>query len=269
MSSRYIARRYGGGESRAASVVRDSSWSRASSQVPELITSGYSSRVTSRAGTPIGDGERPWSSASTYNYYQKQTNPAGGRASRAVSARPSTPELGSSRVPWADYSVRHVAPSMNGYTEALMKSSRKLRERSFSPTREHVTTVRNVPAYQSNMDFYRGKVKSIYEREPMFSEFVRNLPLTDLHAFNSRDLCRLKKDFQDMIEDNWDRKQCNDPSVPHDIAYKASSWNNYLGKEVPASVTLAEKHRQRGHFFVPPPRIFVYHRSTQGPRQLF
>ena len=32
---------------------------------------------------------------------------------------------------------------------------------------------RSVSQYKANSDYYRGKTKSIYEREPMFDEFVR------------------------------------------------------------------------------------------------
>jgi len=259
MSSRYIARKYGDSRaSRAPSVAADS-WSRGSSQIRE-----FDSTFSSRATTPTGDMDRPWSSASTLNYYANQENynatcfSSNSRSSTPTQTRGIVSVRSTPLLP-----VRGRTPPLTGYTESLIKSSRKQRERSFSPTREHVATVRKVPDYQANSDYYRGKVKSIYEREPIFSEFVRNLPLTDLHATNSVDLSRLKNKFQYMLEDKWERKQLNDPSVSHDIAYKASGWGNYLTRSTqPASERLADRHRFRSSSVAPLPRITVYHRST-------
>jgi len=252
MSARYISRKFGESRSvsRAQSAAPESSWSRASSQMPEF-GSGFSSRAT----TP-GLDDRPWSSASTYNHYSNYSSP-GFHKQNQKQTRDWTAEL----IPM-ERSSRGVTPVVNGYTDALIKSSRRLRERSLSPTRSHVVTVRPVSQYKTNQDYYRGKVKSIYEREPMFAEFVRNLPLTDLHANSSTDLRRLKRSFQYMIEDRWGRKQCNDPSAPHDTAIKTTPWANYLSRPEPASVVLAEKHRYRGKTPVAMPRITVYHRST-------
>ncbi|XP_023327926.1 uncharacterized protein LOC111701042 [Eurytemora carolleeae] len=257
MSSRYIARKYGESRTSRSQSVAGDNWSRASSQIRE-VGSGYSTRAT----TP--EIERPWSSASTYNYYTNYPTPS--YNNQTSGSRPSTPQPqrnGNSGLVQLGVPRRGLTPPRTVYSDALLKSSRKLRERSFSPTREHVATVRSVSQYKANSDYYRGKTKSIYEREPMFDEFVSNLPLTDLHAFNSTDLGRLKRQFQAMVENRWSRKQCNDPSVPHDTAYKASSWSNYLAKPSPASVTLGEKHRYRGKTPSNLPRIYVYHRSTQ------
>jgi len=264
MSSRYIARKYG--ESRPpsrAQSVNPESWSRGSSQIRDLDSS-----FSSRAGSPVGDvHERPWSSASTYNYYSssRPTSPAPGTKREWTEdlipeQRAKVPQRGDE---FGHRSRRAATPNRAIYSEALLKSSRKLRERSFSPTRHHITNVSPTVEYKENQDYYRGKTKSIYEREPMFADFVRNLPLTDLHAASSRDLSRLKKKFQVMVEDRWGRKQCNDPSVPHDTAYSASSWSNYLSRPEPASSALAEKHKYRSRLQSALPRIYVYHRSTQ------
>jgi hypothetical protein len=117
-----------------------------------------------------------------------------------------------------------------------------------------------VDAYKDNSEYYRGKVKSIYEREPMFEDFVRNLPLTDLNAFNTTDLGRMKKQFAAMVQDRWGRKQLDDPSVPHNTASMTYSWSNYLSRPEPKSVVLADKYRSQTP--APMPRIYVYHRST-------
>jgi hypothetical protein len=46
-------------------------------------------------------------------------------------------------------------------------------------------------------DFYRGKIKSIYEREPLFRDFAKGLRLeeSNLSMYNSGTLDTIKKDF--------------------------------------------------------------------------
>eukprot|EP00088_Acartia_fossae_P018929 TRINITY_DN2098_c0_g1_i5.p1 TRINITY_DN2098_c0_g1~~TRINITY_DN2098_c0_g1_i5.p1 ORF type:complete len:244 (+),score=35.81 TRINITY_DN2098_c0_g1_i5:58-789(+) len=241
MASRYVGRQYTAEPvSRGASVHPELSWSRDTSQTREV-----GSRYSSRAGSPSVQqyDDRPWSSASQYYSY--------------TSAAATTNKLTDNRPSWTDQLI-----PVERNSEALLKSSRKLRERSFSPTREHVVIPRPVEKYKDNSDYYRGKVKSIYEREPMFDDFVRNLSLTDLNAFNSTDLSRMKRQFAAMVQDRWGRKQLEDPSVPHNTASMAHPWSNYLSRPEPASVVLADKHRFRSNTPAPNPRIYVYHRST-------
>jgi hypothetical protein len=244
MSSRYTVTR--------GASVNPELWSRDTSQIRD---SG--SRYSSRAGSPADPVERPWSSASQYYSYTSAAN--------------TTRNITQSKPSWTDnlYPVersqippprRAVVAPHRGYSEALLKSSRRLRERSFSPTREHVVIPRSVDKYKDNSDYYRGKVKSIYEREAMFEDFARNLPLTDLNAFNTADVNRMKNKFAAMVQDRWGRKQLDDPSVPHNTATMTHPWSNYLTRPEPASVVLADKHRSQTP--APMPRIYVYHRST-------
>jgi len=242
--------------SRGASVNPEL-WSRDTSQIREL-----GSRYSSRAGSPVDAVERPWSSASQYFSYTSAAN-----TNRSQSKPSWTDDLVSmdrSQVPAPSRASRASRTPVRGYSEALIKSSRKLRERSFSPTRDHVVTPKSYDKYKDNSEYYRGKVKSIYEREPLFEDFVRNLPPTDINAFNSQTVCRMKKQFAAMVQDQWGRKQCGDPSVRHNTASLASPWSNYLSRPEPASVVLMDKQRYRSQTPAPMPRIYVYHRSTQG-----
>lgn len=110
--------------------------------------------------------------------------------------------------------------------------------------------------------------RTIYQRDPLFSDFVSSLPLPESGSgsvYNRQNLTSLKDQFQHMIQDNWDRKQLNDPTVCHDMALKASGWSNYLTmREDKASNILGRKHssimKPSTTFHMP--RITVYHRST-------
>jgi len=116
--------------------------------------------------------------------------------------------------------------------------------------------------FSSNQDFLRGKVKSIYERDPLFSDFVASLPLST-NMYNADNLTNMKGQFQNMLQDKWGRKQLEDPSVRHDMALKTQPWSNYLGRGMEAaSESLGRKHSKvdQPHFNMP--RIFVYHKST-------
>ena len=39
--------------------------------------------------------------------------------------------------------------------------------------------------FKTNIDYYRGKTKSIYEKEPMFRDFARNIPLSQVNLKDS------------------------------------------------------------------------------------
>ena len=40
--------------------------------------------------------------------------------------------------------------------------------------------------FKTNIDYYRGKTKSIYEKEPMFRDFARNIPLSQVNIKASK-----------------------------------------------------------------------------------
>ena len=65
-------------------------------------------------------------------------------------------------------------------------------------------------------DFYRGKTKSIYEREPLFKDFVQTIPQRyggPINIYNTGTLDTIKHDFKNMVDDKWNRSQMKDPSV--------------------------------------------------------
>ena len=49
----------------------------------------------------------------------------------------------------------------------------------------HLDHFFRVTPYHCNMDYYRGKVKSVYEKEPYFKDFVRNIPLSESNVYLS------------------------------------------------------------------------------------
>ena len=53
--------------------------------------------------------------------------------------------------------------------------------------------------YKSNVDYYRGHTKSIYEREPIFKDFARNIPLSQQNLLDSSNLTSLKNNFQRLV----------------------------------------------------------------------
>merc|ERR1712059_78369 len=132
------------------------------------------------------------------------------------------------------------------YSEALIRSSQRLRARSMSP-------------YKSNLDFYRGKTKSIYEKEPLFVDFVRN---NRPNHYDNENLTKLKKSFHSKLleEHLGNTSAIADPYTPSaiDLKYLWKMSNDQDSR----SEALAKKYRKP----VPEPSrlplIYVYHRNT-------
>ena len=72
--------------------------------------------------------------------------------------------------------------------------------------------------YKCNMDYYRGKVKSVYEKEPVFKDFVRNIPLSESNFNDSTNLSRIKHRFNNIMQDKWGRDQTPDPFKPSGVS---------------------------------------------------
>jgi len=231
MSARYIARKYGGGD---CSPERPGS--RALSRPPS--SRGASVLPSSRGASP------------TPSYYRDY---AGGCSSSRESSRANTPIRG--------------------------QTSRRLRERSIPPPEplpERIQPVR-VPgkpppsARVVASDFYRGRVKSIYEREPLFADFCHTIPQRygQINIYNTGTLDTLKTDFKSMVEDKWRRMACRDPSVEMNFGAKVYPWRDLAVKErEPASARIFRAHEARGARATTPvnmPRVYVYHRSTMSP----
>merc|ERR1712192_386456 len=195
MSSRYISHRYGEREevrssratSRASSRAPSLAGSRASS-VLDLSSIQPTSRATSQAPRGLPSGPRPkrWSAAMEYsNQRMEYTNQR--QEFSTSSGLPPMPE-----------SRPRARPLSSSYSDALIKSSQRLRERSATPPPpQPILDIKPTP-FKTNIDYYRGKTKSIYEKQPIFRDFARNIPLSQ-SLDDSSSLHSLKRDFQKLV----------------------------------------------------------------------
>merc|ERR1719445_173489 len=149
-------------------------------------------------------------------------------------------------------SVTSRSPAIPTYTEALIKCSQRLRERSMSPP-PAILPMEKVSPYKCNMDYYRGKVKSLYEKEPCFKDFVRNIPLSESNMYDMNNLTRIKRRFSSIVQDRWGRDSTPDPLKPS---------RNSTEVYEPVADKLAMKHKAVPYGKPPLPYIYVYHRST-------
>merc|ERR1712241_674901 len=186
----------------------------------------------------------------------------GSRGEMARSYRASTVAFDTGDTSWSSSSysrgyepgggVKMRSPAIPTYTDALIRSSQRLRERSMSPPAPP-PPLEKVSPYKCNMDYYRGKVKSVYEKEPCFKDFVRNIPLSESNMYDMNNLTRIKRRFSSIVQDRWGRDSTPDPLKP---SRKASEVYQ------PVADKLAVKHRSLPHGPLPLPYIYVYHRST-------
>merc|ERR1712130_832479 len=156
MSSRYISNRYGEREESRSSRATSRANSRAPSIAPSMAGSRASSvldltsiqpRATSQAPLGLPSGPRPkrWSSAMEYSNQRQE-----------FSISPGLPPMPRSRRP--------SRPLSSSYSDALIKSSQRLRERSATPPPPPpILDIKPTP-FKTNIDYYRGKTKSIYEK---------------------------------------------------------------------------------------------------------
>jgi len=254
------------------------------------------SSVLSNASHSSFVSSQPIHAASTMTstaYYQSHGSYYGsnsGSGSR-YSSRASTPTSGinpdASRI-----NLRCSRSPTPTYTDMLIQTSRRQRRQSIPPpppppekviyhapplasaaTGKPPTGMASSSAARVvASDFYRGKVKSIYEREPLFREFSAKAAAKSadgkgqLNLYNSEQLSSMKSDFKAMVEDKYRRVSFNDPSVGRDAGTKLCPWSNVLHKaSVPASQALGEKHslrKRESSPFRPLPRVTLYHRST-------
>lgn len=167
---------------------------------------------------------------------------------------------------------RSRSPSpFNSSSEMLLKKSRKQRMSSIPPPAPSPTNMSAKPPIAGSArvvasDFYRGKVKSIYEREPLWQEFSSSVSGKGYNMYNSEHLSNIKNDFKGLVEDKYRRVRSGDPSVGRDAGSKLWAWNDVLHKPpVPASQFLGEKHSARKREpspAKPMPKIRLYHKST-------
>jgi len=148
-----------------------------------------------------------------------------------------------------------VRTSYSGkYTEALIKSSRRLRERSLSPPPRVLPT--KVSPYKNNLDYYRGMTKSIYEKEPIFKDFVRNIPLSQSNFYDYNNVSSLKRNFQKMVIDKYPPPTSSRP----DPYSPSLNWDRL---HQPKSEALSIKHQCSPPGPCRLPFIYVYHRNSR------
>ena len=125
---------------------------------------------------------------------------------------------------------------------------------------------------KSNLDYYRGRTKSVYEREPVFKDFARNIPLSQQNLWDNANLTSLKKDFQRLLATRNLSKtnpSLPDPLRPLTVAsfncdlippFSLTSPQSQPSCYRPVSKMLGFKHQSRGSSPVVLPKIYVYHR---------
>ena len=60
-------------------------------------------------------------------------------------------------------------------------------------------------------------VKNVAWWEPVFKDFVRNIPLSESNFNDSHNLSRIKHRFNNMLQDKWGRDQTPDPFKPSGV----------------------------------------------------
>ena len=125
------------------------------------------------------------------------------------------------------------------------------------------------------MDYYRGKVKSVYEKEPAFKDFYRNIPLSETNFYDNHNLTRIKHRFNNLVQNKMGRDQMNsryDPYTPSGVRIinivdiKQSNriyFKRLSGIFEPASGKLALKHKAVPRTPAPLPLIHIYHRNSR------
>ena len=87
-----------------------------------------------------------------------------------------------------------------------------------------IIILRPPTVYKTNQDYYRGKVRSVYEKEPLFKEFVRNIPLSEMNFYEARTMTSLKQRFSNMVTSRHgpDANNKNDPFIPPGVSVELS-----------------------------------------------
>merc|ERR1712156_1182012 len=141
------------------------------------------------------------------------------------------------------------APSMAGSRASSVLDLSAIQPRATPPP--PILDIKPTP-FKTNIDYYRGKTKSIYEKEPMFRDFARNIPLSQ-SIDDSTSLHSLKRDFQKLVS-------AKDPALGSPDPLKPSAGQNRLYQ--PKSEMLSQRHKSQAPSPIILPYIYVYHRST-------
>lgn len=226
--------------------------------------SGPSSSMASYYKSSTAEMDSGYSRCSSSRFSSRATTPASQDQGSRTSSRSRSP-----------------TPSQP-FSEMLIKASQRQRKRSLPPPAPPLPKVEPAmippgafgggkpppPPRVVNTDFYRGKVKSIYEREPLFQDYARSVEHKGYSMYNSGDIRQMKHEFKAMVEDKFNKRMnCSDPAVERDFGRKLYPWRDVKAAEpTPASERLAYAHAARARREITPinkPRLFVYHRSTQ------
>jgi len=242
MSSSYIHRRYGDQpESRARSSIRSTSVALDSRSRATSQTIDAQEQIISRLRSPSAVPSKRWSSILEHGTAQHQP--------RSRPPLPPSAPISRSRAP---------APTFSTYTDALLKHSRRLREDSMSPTRNlTVVNTESYSPYKCNMDYYRGRVKSVYEKEPAFKDFYRNIPLSESNFYDNHNLTRIKQRFNNLVQNKMGRDQMSSRYDPYTPSGRLS------GIFESKSERLSLKHKAVPPTPAPLPFIYVYHRNSR------
>ena len=73
--------------------------------------------------------------------------------------------------------------------------------------------------YRSNSDYYRGKVKSVYEKDPLFKDFLRNLTITESSITENTNLSALKQRFNNLVQTKRGPPDKDDPYTPSRVGF--------------------------------------------------
>jgi len=134
------------------------------------------------------------------------------------------------------------------YSDALIKSSQRLRERSVTPPRPPPTPP---TPNRSNLDYYRGMTKSVYEKEPLFRDFARNIPLSQSNLYDNNNISTLKRTFDCLLSLRQPHRGIPDPLAP------SQGEQRYR----PRSADLEVRQRAGAGRPCALPYIYVYHRN--------
>jgi len=119
-------------------------------------------------------------------------------------------------------------------------------------------------AYESNQNFYSSRTP--YDRDPMFTDFVRSLPL-ESSASSS-----LKTQYRDLVQDRFSNSSDSERGMTSKkylslrslhLPVWTNSWRNYRGRGAQfTSQFLGKESTKLSNPTVNPPRVFIYHKST-------
>jgi len=142
------------------------------------------------------------------------------------------------------------------YNQALIKSSQKLRKECLTKRLPPPLIIESSP-YKVNADYYRGKVKSVYETEPLFEDFVKNISPKETNLYDVDNMLILKKEFDNLVHEKGDLFLDSDPYNPSTTKVTTKTFYQ------PQADLLSAKHKNNRTVLLSLPCLSCYHRSTR------